>query len=581
MKLSELFSGKTNIDNVPQTVYAKEHNRVADVERQLHSLVPGQTIRGEIIGRNGSELQIRLAEDMVLNARIDRNINLELGKVLTFEVKNNGVTLMLSPLFTNVSTDVNVLKALDMAGLPVNENSVSMTEQMMKAGLPVNRNVLQQVYREISAFPEGEISDVISLHKLQLPVNESTMNQIASYRNLTYQLTSAMDTVLEGIPQALENMLQEGNVQAAADVYHELFAMLKEGMAFSDSSEGVAASEGTVTSEGIVTSERTVITEGIVTSEGEAVSGGISAAKEEILRGQSVEIDTATQDAFIPRSMRTELAEFFSEALGELPLTPEEKQTFSEQIRGFVQGETSVEDLFAVAEKLLATAESDEQKLAVLHGLLKHQNFHALLAKQLTDLWTIRPEEVEKQEKITELYRRLDRQLGSLTRALEAGGQSESSAFKAASSMSQNIDFLQQLNQMYAYIQLPLRLQQGNTHGDFYVYANRKGLASADGQVSALLHLDMEHLGPLDVYVTLHQTKVNTKFYVKDDEMLDFLEKHMELLTERLKNRGYDCDFSMTARGEKEGKSEDKGLAPILGQDKGILLTQYSFDVRT
>ena len=557
MKLTELFSGKTNIDNVPQTVQMKEYNRVADVGRQLQSLVPGQTIRGEIVGRNGSEVQIRLSEDMILNARIDRSINLEMGKNLTFEVKNNGVTLTLSPLFTNVSTDVNILKALDMAGLPVNGNSVSMTEQMMEAGLPVNRTVLQQVYREINAFPEGEISDVISLHKLQLPVNESNMNQISSYRNLTYQLTSAMDTVLEGIPQALENMLQEGNVQAAADVYRELFTMLQEGMAFSGPSEGAAASGKA------------------------AASGGITVAEEEVLREQPVETDTATKDVFIPRSMRTELAELFSETMKELPLMSDEKQAYSEQIRGFVQGNANLGEVFAVAERLLDAAKSDGQKLTVLHGFLRHENFQSLLAKQLTDLWTIRPEEVENREKITELYRRLDRQLGSLTRALEAGGQSESSAFRAASSMSQNINFLEQLNQMYAYVQLPLHLQQGHAHGDFYIYANRKGLASSDGQVSALLHLDMEHLGPLDVYVTLQQTKVNTKFYVQDDEMLDFLEEHMELLTERLKKRGYSCDFSMTAREKDEGKSEDKGLVPILEQDRGIVLTQYAFDVRT
>ncbi len=581
MKLTELFSGKTNIDNVPQTVQMKEYNRVADVGRQLQSLVPGQTIRGEIVGRNGSEVQIRLSEDMILNARIDRSINLEMGKNLTFEVKNNGVTLTLSPLFTNVSTDVNILKALDMAGLPVNGNSVSMTEQMMEAGLPVNRTVLQQVYREINAFPEGEISDVISLHKLQLPVNESNMNQISSYRNLTYQLTSAMDTVLEGIPQALENMLQEGNVQAAADVYRELFTMLQEGMAFSGSSEGAAASQGMITSEGTAISEGMVTPEGGATSDGLAASGGITVAEEEVLREQPVETDTATKDVFIPRSMRTELAELFSETMKELPLMSDEKQAYSEQIRGFVQGNANLGEVFAVAERLLDAAKSDGQKLTVLHGFLRHENFQSLLAKQLTDLWTIRPEEVENREKITELYRRLDRQLGSLTRALEAGGQSESSAFRAASSMSQNINFLEQLNQMYAYVQLPLHLQQGHAHGDFYIYANRKGLASSDGQVSALLHLDMEHLGPLDVYVTLQQTKVNTKFYVQDDEMLDFLEEHMELLTERLKKRGYSCDFSMTAREKDEGKSEDKGLVPILEQDRGIVLTQYAFDVRT
>ena len=70
--------------------------------------------------------------------------------------------------------------------------------------------------------------------------------------------------------------------------------------------------------------------------------------------------------------------------------------------------------------------------------------------------------------------------------------------------------------------------------GELFVYTNKKNLARKDGQVSALLHLDMEHLGPLDVYVALKDTKVSTKFYVQNDAILDYLEANMDVLTERL-----------------------------------------------
>ena len=54
-----------------------------------------------------------------------------------------------------------------------------------------------------------------------------------------------------------------------------------------------------------------------------------------------------------------------------------------------------------------------------------------------------------------------------------------------------------QINQTYAYIQLPLHLRQGeHKTGELFVYTNKKNLAGRDGRVSALLHLDMEHLGP-------------------------------------------------------------------------------------
>ena len=161
MKLSQMFTGQTQVGEVmhrEETHAQQTAKNTASINRQIRSLVPGQTISGEIVGRNGGEVQIKLADDMVLNARVDRNLNIEIGKNMTFEVKNNGSALTLSPLFTNVSTDVNVLKALDMAALPVNRTSVEMTEKLMEAGLPVNRNTLLQVYREITGDTDSKLS---------------------------------------------------------------------------------------------------------------------------------------------------------------------------------------------------------------------------------------------------------------------------------------------------------------------------------------------------------------------------------------------------------------------------------------
>lgn len=582
MKLTELFSGKTNMENSVQNVPTQQRNNTADINRQIRALVPGQTIHGEIVGRNGSEVRIKLAEDMVLNARVDQNINLELGKALTFEVKNNGAVLMLSPLFTNVASEVNVLKALDMAGLPVNETSVQMAKQLMEAGLPVNKTTLQQVYREIHAFAEGEISDVINLHKLQMPVNESNMEQMAAYRNLTYQLTNAMDTVLSLVPRSVDNMLAAGNVQEAGKLYQMLFTAIEEETALAMKAMAAAGEGG-------------VATDGIPQADVEAGAGSVSAQMAETVTAEAaadpaadpeqvgiLTKEPAKSEGFpVDAHVRNELSESFSQTLDKLEMTPEAKQTFAEQIKAFAQGEGNVSELFQLSEQLLRAAENSGREQVVLRECFGRKDFQNLLSEQLKNLWTIRPQDVAEPEKVTELYKRLDRQLDSLTRALEAGGQTESGAYKAASVMSQNLDFLQQLNQMYAYVQLPLHLQQGKAHGDLYVYANRKGLASRGGQVSALLHLDMEHLGPVDVHVTLQDAKVSTKFYVQDDEMLDFLEEHMDLLTQRLKKRGYDCDFSMTARSPQDGKAQDKGLQPILQQDKGVILSQYAFDVRT
>ena len=187
----------------------------------------------------------------------------------------------------------------------------------------------------------------------------------------------------------------------------------------------------------------------------------------------------------------------------------------------------TVEEQARALQQLVHQGLQDKNN-AFLEGLLANKGAQKLLSDGMSRLWTIEPKDVAEPGKVDELYTRLNRQLHQLNQMLVENGQKESPAFKAVSNMSQNIDFLQQLNQAYTYVQLPLRLQQGDAHGDLYVYTNKRNLAAKDGQISALLHLDMEHLGPVDVYVAMQSERVSTRFYVQDDEMLDFLEEKEE-----------------------------------------------------
>ena len=635
MKLSQLFSTQTQhkeqINEPPRS-----SKSTAYLNRQIRSLTPGQTLRGEIVGRNGSEVQIKLSDDMVLNARVDKNVNIEIGKNMTFEVKNNGSTLALSPLFTNVSTDVNVLKALDMASMPVNPDTIAMTEQLMEAGLPVNKNWLQQVYREINSFPQAEISDIINLHKLQLPVNEANVSQMGAYRNLSHKLTEGMENILNALPEVLDSLSAEGDAAGAVKLYQQIFQLIEEGAgeggtaaeisggivgenaeALAEGSSAMQQNANSLQSDLNAVQENTSVPQpdlNAVQGNGNAVqetgrmlneAAALLSENENALQhtealaeeGALTGSKTETEGQFgradasqVPDSLRQGVSRELLSAVGELPLSEEQLAEVTGRLREFAAGKAGVKQLMEVLGKL--TESFSGKNMAGMHSneAMNHLNrmfsqplFQRLLSGQLKNSWTLRPEDVASAGKVEELYGRLNRQLKSLAHALESTGETglNSGAFKAVANMAQNVDFLQQVNQMYAYVQLPLRLQNGETQGELYVYTNKKRLSDGDGKISALLHLDMESLGPLDVYVTLQNSRVSTKFYVQDEDMLDFLGEHMDLLTERLKKRGYDCSFSMTTRGKEDDASTEGGLAPILQREKGVILSQYALDVRT
>lgn len=542
MKLTGWFSQDKIADN--SRVQTPNNANTEQVNRQIRALVPGQTLRGEVVSREGNNAQIRLLQDVLVDAKVDADIRLELGQNITFQVKNNGQTLNLSPLFTNMATEGTVLKALDMASLPVNENTVAMTKQLMDAGLPIDKNTLQQIWHESNAFPDAEILDLVNLHKVELPVTEENITQMASYRNLTHQLTAGIAETGESLTNMLQGLVESGDIEQAATIYSEVLELLAFEDAAGETVTGQQQTEGPLPEPGV---DVTVTSE-----EAEQMPVQPSATAPEAVPGQKTIIEEPT-----------ETASGNGQTIKENPGA--EKTQEAPQLQNL--------------QKLLKQG-LETKDIPLLRSILHNSKVAELPAKLLADRWSIKPEDVESPEKVEELYQKLGKQLKGLSNLLEENGQRGSSAYQNVTNLSQNVDFLQQINQTYAYIQLPLHLRQGeHKTGELFVYTNKKNLARKDGQVSALLHLDMEHLGPLDVYVTLKDTKVSTKFYVQNDTILDYLEANMDVLTERLQKRGYDCKCETTLRTELQQTAQ--AMAPLLKTEGSVPVAQYAFDVRT
>ena len=538
MKLTGWFSQDKSRVQTPNNANTEQ------VNRQIRALVPGQTLRGEVVSREGNNAQIRLLQDVLVDAKVDADIRLELGQNITFQVKNNGQTLNLSPLFTNMATEGTVLKALDMASLPVNENTVAMTKQLMDAGLPIDKNTLQQIWHESNAFPDAEILDLVNLHRVELPVTEENITQMASYRNLTHQLTAGIAETGESLTNMLQGLVESGDIEQAATIYSEVLELLAFEDAAGETVTGQQQTEGPLPEPGV---DVTVTSE-----EAEQMPVQPSATAPEAVPGQKTIIEEPT-----------ETASGNGQTIKENPGA--EKTQEAPQLQNL--------------QKLLKQG-LETKDIPLLRSILHNSKVAELPAKLLADRWSIKPEDVESPEKVEELYQKLGKQLKGLSNLLEENGQRGSSAYQNVTNLSQNVDFLQQINQTYAYIQLPLHLRQGeHKTGELFVYTNKKNLARKDGQVSALLHLDMEHLGPLDVYVTLKDTKVSTKFYVQNDAILDYLEANMDVLTERLQKRGYDCKCETTLRTELQQTAQ--AMAPLLKTEGSVPVAQYAFDVRT
>lgn len=96
--------------------------------------------------------------------------------------------------------------------------------------------------------------------------------------------------------------------------------------------------------------------------------------------------------------------------------------------------------------------------------------------------------------------------------------------------------------------------------------------------ISAVLRLDMQYLGMMEVYVRLNNsTNVSTDFTFENEETLDFVEEHIDMLNERLEKLGYKVSNSFNTKAFRNdilsGDDDSK-------EDKGDPISFYRFDVR-
>lgn len=224
-----------------------------------------------------------------------------------------------------------------------------------------------------------------------------------------------------------------------------------------------------------------------------------------------------------------------------------------------------------------ALKQNQEYGFAGMTRLFGSKEFAAILKNRAEKQWLLEPEQLREASKVSDLYERLDHQMKQMENVMKAAGVTQNSFVQTAADIRSNIEFMNQINQVYTYVQLPLKLSGQNASGDLYVYTNKKKLNDPEAELTAFLHLDLENLGSTDVSIRMKDKNVKTNFYIADDASYDLIEKHLPVLEKRLAQKGYRCSITMSKEEKKVEFVED-----FLQRDmpQAGTLHRYSFDVR-
>ncbi len=552
----------SNIQSVSQSnntilVNGSQLNQVG-ADKQPLELKNGSTIQGKVLSiedAEGEKIVNISVGDNVLSARLSEGMGLREGQMLNFVVKSlSSNNVSITPLYENTSIDQSTEKALNAAGLEVNRDNVQMVKTMMEHSLPIDKNSLQDMSKALSAFPNTSIDTLVEMRALNIPITDNNIKGYESYRNYEHQVINEMQNIIDELPNAYETLTNSGNSDTAMKLYGEVLKLF--------GNEEAAVSEGTVNAETVISQNEQTVTD--VAKE---------LPKAEVLVNEAVEENVL--DKADNKAQNTAL---FSDTLKELGIKEETINRFLNDVKGS-SGSLSEKELLGELAKAFNEADlTNNAEAAAWKKLFSSNEYNKLLKNNIADQWMLKPDEVENKENIQNLYQRLGKQINNLTETINNTMGAESKLGQAANNLQNNLDFMNQLNQMFQYVQLPLQMTGQNAHGDLYVYRNKNKRMSEDGSVSAMLHLDMENLGPVDVYVKMLEKKVSTHFYVADDSVLDLINDNIHILNERLEKRGYSMQVTMKLHTDEDGK--DMAVDEMLDVSKMPIISTASFDAR-
>lgn len=634
MQISDLVGQYSrNVANGTEELHGAQS--VQKLVSTIGDLSAGSIFEGTINSVRGGKVTLALGNGQTITARLDGKMDLQQGSSMFFQVRaNDGQTIAIRPYteLGNVSNPI-LLNALSAAQVPATDRTLVMVDTMMQEQMSIGRQSILDMAKLVGANPDANVQTIVQMTKLGLPVTEEMAAQFENYLSDRQALVGEMDLAAGHMMELLSD--EALSPETAFSLYGKMLDIFMPGEEAADAGVTAAAGQESSAAEaGAGAMAEAVGQENAATvSEAEAgaptaaeqgtaaasavaeeagaastaeTAGQGAAAEAETGVGVTVELTygrTAETPGTVGELLSKEQIEHLGKMLRNIPALIGNEEIFAggEQEEVFVDTlseegpevaklmaqEEAAQEQPVLNEKL--TAEQFLQKLgralaqnggfgfAGMQKLFAGKEFQTIFRSVIEKQWLLQPEELKQEHKVSGLYERLEQQLSQMEEAVRATGSTQNTFLQTASQVHGNLEFMNQMNQIYHYVQLPLKMSGQNANGELYVYANRKNLRDPDAELTAFLHLDMEQLGSTDVSVRMQNRSVRTNFYLEDDASYDLVEKHLEVLNKRLKSKGYQSSITVTHEKKDISFKENivkKGKATVGS------LHRYSFDVR-
>lgn len=577
MQISNLVSQYNNsVANGEPMTGAKGVEKLVS---SLNEMSKGMIFEGTVSSVRGNQVKLALSNGQQILARLAGKFSFEQGQSVFFQVKNNdGGTIEIKPYTVDgEGANLTLMDALKAAGLPVDGINLSMVNKMMEEQMPIDKTSLNQMYQLVQDNKDINVTTLVELKRLGIEINQVNAAQFENYANDKQAITIAMDSLIDELPNALsaEDLSMYKLVTQARDILNIVTEGLTEEAFISSEASDMSQYETIMRDN----QSAPVVKKHFNIAELFESLNSVSGESQDIHTTQKINNAPAI-DTIILQENETK-----SNTIGFL-LSDKQIEELNEQVRMLLPNlqENNIslysEDssVVGILNDIKSMLENTPANADTLRHLFSGEAFKLMLKEALEQQWMIKPGDLEKNpKKLDGLYDKIEKQITNMEIILKTSGVVNPKAEALADNIRGNIEFMNQINEAYTYVQVPLKMNEKNASGQLYVYTNKKSMSNPDKELSAFLHLDLEHLGGTDVSIKMLHRKVTTNFYLDSDESYALVKQFLPVLEKRLQDKGYNCELNVNS-----GSKQMNFVAGFLKKDLPPTgqVHRYSFDIR-
>jgi hypothetical protein len=595
-------------------------------------LEKGQIIQGEVVDLRSNEVSVKLEDGRILTGKLEEGNQLSIGENVTFrveEVSLKSLSLKILSESQITLTDTTIDKALEAAGLGKNIRNRSVVRSLLNQQMPIDKNTIGLLIKQSLAFKDTSIDTLVFMNKYHISVTKGNIDFLNSLGNSKQNILNHVAELSSEIPDLFEE-LSGKSYEEIITKGNELLNIILQG-----SNEAMEDKEAAMTLTSSDTSSASEVSSmkpdqlPLSVDSRQYLNDSVLSANERLELARYLEADPSAKLLFSEKLLqeiidgtanRKAVAELLKEAFpsGSFnninDLMNEKIQSSIQHVLSFYEalqnnnpvnfikecltetdrihllqnledfslpkevkdqiqsGSISTSELLKWIQNKLGTASESS-----VRRLFSSKEYKTLMREELISKWTLTPRSLTKEGIVDEYYENLAKQLTDIKEFISSSFQSNNENLHGqAGHLQNNISFMNQLNEFFTYFQLPIKLKEQVANSKLFVYTRKKEKRTAEEGISVLLHLDMEHLGPLDIHVDLHNKDLVSRFYINDKDTSNLISSNIPLLEAALEKKGYSLKAEVLIR--------EKGMNIVeeftKQEENPSFVPRYNFDIR-